>query len=702
MADIAFGVVASGVGILGFVGQLASGLKTLNDLRNNFNDAQKEIDAATELLNAVLGILSSEPIPASCNIPAVHEAFKICEEVARQTLQKMGRVSQGMQTDKSKIRKMFARLKAAFKKDELLELLDKVQRAETTLIHARVLVNTSITHDTYTTATDTRTIVQSFRNEAKQDSAIVHQRVIDIGSSLRSFHSETKQDSASIRQRVVDTQYSLQSFRNEVEANSALIHERVIDTGSSLQSFRNESNDGIALILRRLDELGHGQAVVTQDETSTKTLGRRKRLAAKVEAKSYLIRLQWLLSTNFEASLLDVNADGDTAMGIVFRNFTWSIYGKTLDEQRRQIDRLFKTVTLLLTYRGAPIFEESMQSTPENAWRSFDFTWWYCFADEPALNTEFARMLPMCLRGATVLMNEQVAFRDWTLVELLYSEPTYKQLDWRPWSSISIRERLSGYLGCGYQDNPGFDPTAMLRALGIDSFDVMWSNCDKEMTRRLINAMLDTITAGHHYLYNHHDCVGTALGFREFISSCNHEQDMLHQTFDDRTFFLEHIKYDTPHGSGVHGEDCCEGAVCFATVLRCLGIDLVEFGDAELHCWAKYNRARRWDNGSKLCCFEYGPDPNDWRVFRIDRGEQQERDLVFAQDFWDLVEHPQLNVPGSWPSSDAYPEDYGDDYGEYYWPGASKYERDIKRWKRRMEELRRERMKRMSKDDHNT
>jgi len=321
-----------------------------------------------------------------------------------------------------------------------------------------------------------------------------------------------------------------------------------------------------------------------------------------------------------------------------------------------------------------------MQTKPEDAWTLFAWAWLFPWpeyrGDHAFVITEFAKMLPMCLSGATLSLNETYGKLSWTAVELLYSMPTYKQISWRPWSSVPIQERLIGYLGCGIgglgdPDTSGFDPTAMIRSLGIDSFDLMWSSCDKWTTGILIRAMFDTITSAP--FGDHDHCMNTALRFKHFISCCSYEQEMLHQTLSGRTFFREHLSREKRPGWPMHSEDFCKGAVCFANILKCLGFDLVTFGKAEIQCWLSMARFERycWD-GVELTWFDYGPEPNDWRVYGIERGPEYE--LVFAQDFWNLVEHPhlvefpQLHVPGSWQSANVYPEDYKEDC-KYYRPG---------------------------------
>jgi len=138
MAEVAFGLAASAVGVAGVAGQLASGVMKLNKFRNDFKDAPKEIHAVTEGLNTLLGIMSYGLGPASCANPAFHEALISCKSVAGQTLEMVARADQEMR-DKRRTHKTLARLKAAFRKDELDDLLTKVQRAQMTLNTATML-----------------------------------------------------------------------------------------------------------------------------------------------------------------------------------------------------------------------------------------------------------------------------------------------------------------------------------------------------------------------------------------------------------------------------------------------------------------------------------------------------------------------------------------------------------------------------------
>jgi hypothetical protein len=58
--------------------------------------------------------------------------------------------------------------------------------------------------------------------------------------------------------------------------------------------------------------------------------------------------------------------------------------------------------------------------------------------------------------------------------------------------------------------------------------------------------------------------------------------------------------------------------------------------------------AHNWRQVEKLfwISFTYGPQPSDWQFWFI-----EQMDESFA-DFWDVVEHPERAIPGSWHESD--------------------------------------------------
>lgn len=89
------------------------------------------------------------------------------------------------------------------------------------------------------------------------------------------------------------------------------------------------------------------------------------------------------------------------------------------------------------------------------------------------------------------------------------------------------------------------------------------------------------------------------------------------------------------------------------------GVDLTEYGHRELEILHSEEKNRDWYAPAmlprnpdqeyryynavfRLVGFQYGPDPDDWRVYL---GEATD---MFAGEFWEMVENPLPTIPGSW------------------------------------------------------
>ncbi|KAH8593032.1 hypothetical protein B0O99DRAFT_596848 [Bisporella sp. PMI_857] len=82
--------------------------------------------------------------------------------------------------------------------------------------------------------------------------------------------------------------------------------------------------------------------------------------------------------------------------------------------------------------------------------------------------------------------------------------------------------------------------------------------------------------------------------------------------------------------------------------LKACGKNLVEYGTDEqvLHPAYRFRIQR-------LLGFTFGPEPEDWKFYFT-----EEMDSSFVE-FWDMIDHPERGMPGTWNSYN--PDDYLDD-----------------------------------------
>ena len=76
--------------------------------------------------------------------------------------------------------------------------------------------------------------------------------------------------------------------------------------------------------------------------------------------------------------------------------------------------------------------------------------------------------------------------------------------------------------------------------------------------------------------------------------------------------------------------------------LQSWGIDLEKYGEAEKKAYGWFAPRLFCEDWEVVVDFKYGPRPEDW-VFVFDFGTER-----FAGDFWEMIENPQLRIPGAW------------------------------------------------------
>jgi hypothetical protein len=119
-------------------------------------------------------------------------------------------------------------------------------------------------------------------------------------------------------------------------------------------------------------------------------------------------------------------------------------------------------------------------------------------------------------------------------------------------------------------------------------------------------------------------------------------------------------------------------------ILREADVDLVQYGQEELdilltvsdYMKSPYN----WSMGAskwKILSFTYGPSPEDWefRLIYEDWDEEYKR-YQAVQQFWNMVENPEHNIPGAWEADFDDASD-GRSIRPYYGSWFQRYTNDV-------------------------
>ncbi|KAI0105938.1 hypothetical protein F4814DRAFT_452317 [Daldinia grandis] len=135
------------------------------------------------------------------------------------------------------------------------------------------------------------------------------------------------------------------------------------------------------------------------------------------------------------------------------------------------------------------------------------------------------------------------------------------------------------------------------------------------------------------------------------VSSDHHCQFSPNQTALGRVL-LAITDHFYPHPSQVLSYYISDHIRVWLEALKQAGIDLETYGWHERKIIAEKDYIIRQHGEIRLIDFDFGPEPEDWKFYF---GEPI---YDYVREFWKLVEHPLLRVPGAWVDYDD-----GDDGG---------------------------------------
>lgn len=124
--------------------------------------------------------------------------------------------------------------------------------------------------------------------------------------------------------------------------------------------------------------------------------------------------------------------------------------------------------------------------------------------------------------------------------------------------------------------------------------------------------------------------------------------------FPPLTFIMCYLVRSWPQACNTNA-----GLHFWVNTLAANGIDLDLYGAKETELWRKWRQVRGLDVPSErggIFGFIYGPRPGDWRFWLEHPGD------AYAGPFWDLIEHPERQIPGSW---EEYDGTWDDEYFEH-------------------------------------
>jgi hypothetical protein len=136
------------------------------------------------------------------------------------------------------------------------------------------------------------------------------------------------------------------------------------------------------------------------------------------------------------------------------------------------------------------------------------------------------------------------------------------------------------------------------------------------------------------------------------LGSDVHNELAYHTSMQERSILETIILHTFRNLSG--GCSCCilstlhPVARVWLEILYEAGVDLVQYGKEEVRIFLTgymYRAARTW----RILFFTYGPTPEDWEFRLVNEYWDREYDRYHAvQQFWNMVENPERNIPGAW------------------------------------------------------
>lgn len=131
----ALGVAGSLTSFIGLAGQVAQGVNYLYNFFNSMKDAPKDIRSlATEL--KILGTILAEVNRDGIDSAPMRAALQCCKD-ATGDLEGLVRKS-NLTTDQSKARRVWSQMGVAFRNEKFRKYTDRLERAKTTLLHAKI------------------------------------------------------------------------------------------------------------------------------------------------------------------------------------------------------------------------------------------------------------------------------------------------------------------------------------------------------------------------------------------------------------------------------------------------------------------------------------------------------------------------------------------------------------------------------------
>lgn len=102
-----------------------------------------------------------------------------------------------------------------------------------------------------------------------------------------------------------------------------------------------------------------------------------------------------------------------------------------------------------------------------------------------------------------------------------------------------------------------------------------------------------------------------------------------------------------------NGNKACNSAIqAWLCNLEAVGIDLAAYGETEQYNWmnkasrrefSAWNIEEQCHDTQRVIGFAYGPSPKDWHIWLPEASDP------FVGEFWDMIERPVEEMPGSWP-----------------------------------------------------
>ncbi|KAF7859741.1 hypothetical protein EAF04_008820 [Stromatinia cepivora] len=647
------GVVGSAIGIASFAIQLGDGIFKLKSFWDSVKDAPEEIFHILDELDTMQVVVAEieEGLGGNTASPAAVKSLQLCKKGMRILNDVMNEMEREMQS-----KRKWACVKVVLKREFLEKMEKRLERANMLLMmshHSCIASLSKSRHDEqvklamlqFTQIVDVRTILQTV-NSAKTTSTIQCQTSINNTSNASTTKDATSISSAtnalSKHRKILNAKLRLPFFSGVWE----LCGYRQSTSGwaFTLRTYNVVSEDApIIKLVEGGDIVGMQQLFETRQASP---------FDVDPFGRTLLHQAAYMLEYETCQFLIDQGADPNAEDN--YGRFAWGDCLRTsLTAQNAS-----ETMRYLVSRTDCDIIDELSTSPSIQAFGlyfPFEIFRWLLHSSENPIHerSHRERAIIMLVVARSISSGNCILTRDIKSFVSSALAGMDMQTCVRNLNQLEYSELLESTLY-------GF-PQFLLRALGLQN----------KLADTNVNGMLKiTFDDGDDVGISDKDCLKDILGLIDDIIFAGSKVHHFGTTYEgyrhslhDQIIsgVLDYMNLRDPlyqEGNGGVFEPIVRCAIgMWLNRLASAGIDLIEYGQWEKRVY-DYDRIYSYFFGERrggyliqtlywrLISFTYGPKKSDWQLwFTLEDKWMCEGGLA---EFWDMVEHPERQMPGAW------------------------------------------------------